>query len=148
MRDRGDTARETTLALRQVVISVERWRLRVAREALGSGASELATLGSLAAQGALTPTEIADRLMITTASATQLIDRLAGNGLVVRVPHHSDRRKVLVELTEAGRRVPTELLGQLGDVTARCTARLDPAERELVLRVLRDIATEIDAISG
>lgn len=53
---------------------------------------------------------IAERLLVTTASMTSLLDTLERRGFVVRNPHPTDRRKILVSLTEAGATVVDELL--------------------------------------
>jgi DNA-binding MarR family transcriptional regulator len=45
---------------------------------------------------------IAERLLVTTASITSLLDTLAKRGFVTREPHPRDRRKILVRLTPAG----------------------------------------------
>ena len=57
------------------------------------------------AEGALPPNEIADRLIISRATVTGLVDSLERRGYVVRRPHHSDRRMILVEITAKGRQV-------------------------------------------
>lgn len=56
-------------------------------------------------QSPLSPNQIADRLIISRASVTSLIDSLEKNGYVIRQPHKSDRRMLRIELTEAGREV-------------------------------------------
>ena len=53
----------------------------------------------------LSPNEIADRLIITRATVTGLVDSLERRGYVLRRPHQSDRRMILVEITEKGRQV-------------------------------------------
>jgi MarR family transcriptional regulator, negative regulator of the multidrug operon emrRAB len=53
----------------------------------------------------LPPNKIADRLIISRASVTGLIDSLERRGYVQRHPHQSDRRMLLIELTERGRHV-------------------------------------------
>jgi DNA-binding MarR family transcriptional regulator len=53
----------------------------------------------------LPPNKIADRLIISRASVTGLIDSLERRGYVQRRPHLSDRRMLLVELTDTGRHV-------------------------------------------
>src|SRR6476659_3473988 len=54
------------------------------------------------AESPLPPNKIADRLIISRATATGLIDSLERRGYVQRRPHHSDRRMLLVELTDTG----------------------------------------------
>lgn len=51
----------------------------------------------------LTPIEINAHLHLTSGSVTTLLDRLEKRALVVRNPHPTDRRKVLVSITDAGR---------------------------------------------
>lgn len=53
----------------------------------------------------LPPNKIAERLIISRASVTSLLDSLERRGYVRRVPHSTDRRMLLIELTEAGRQV-------------------------------------------
>ncbi|HLE53020.1 MAG TPA: MarR family transcriptional regulator [Anaerolineales bacterium] len=53
----------------------------------------------------LPPHEIAERLIISRATVTGLIDSLERRGYARRIPHRSDRRMLLVELTDRGRQV-------------------------------------------
>ena len=45
------------------------------------------------------------RLQVHPTSVTNAVDRLEGAGLARRLPHPTDRRTTLVELTETGRRL-------------------------------------------
>ena len=56
----------------------------------------------------LPPNEIADRLIISRATVTGLIDSLEKRGYAQRIPHLSDRRMLLVQLTDRGRQVANE----------------------------------------
>lgn len=63
-------------------------------------------LGILAdSETPLPPHEIASRLIISRATVTGLIDSLERRRYARRIPHHSDRRMLLVELTDTGRQV-------------------------------------------
>ena len=53
----------------------------------------------------LPPNEIASRLIITRATVTGLVDSLERRGYVRRRSHQSDRRMILVEITDTGRQV-------------------------------------------
>lgn len=66
-------------------------------------------LSILADAGApLPPHEIAERLITSRATVTGLVDSLERRRYVRRTPHLSDRRMLLVELTERGRQVADE----------------------------------------
>lgn len=55
--------------------------------------------------GALPLGKIGERLQVHRTSVTNIVDRLEADGLVRRVPHESDRRATLAEITERGRQV-------------------------------------------
>ena len=56
-------------------------------------------------EAAVAPKEIADKLIISRATATGLVNSLEKRGYVRRGQHPSDRRSVLVEITDSGREV-------------------------------------------
>jgi DNA-binding MarR family transcriptional regulator len=74
---------------------------------------EALVLLSFSRTGALPLGKMGQRLQVHPTSVTNVVDRLAAQGLVVRVAHPTDRRTVLAELTPAGR-----------DVVGRATAAL------------------------
>ena len=47
--------------------------------------------------------EVADQVGISARNITALVDTMEADGLVVRKPHPTDRRAVLLELTDTGR---------------------------------------------
>lgn len=53
--------------------------------------------------------DLAQQLLLTHHATVQLVDRLCKAGLVVRAPSLSDRRSVLVSITERGEEVLDEL---------------------------------------
>ncbi|WP_205623701.1 MarR family winged helix-turn-helix transcriptional regulator [Desulfogranum japonicum] len=56
-------------------------------------------------EGAIKMKQLADKLGVTTGTLTVSIDRLEEKELLRRVPHKSDRRSYLIELTEKGQEV-------------------------------------------
>lgn len=64
---------------------------------------ELLTLLFFTRTGALPLSRIGSRLQVHPASITNAVDRCEAQGLVRRVPHPTDRRTTLAELTPAGR---------------------------------------------
>ena len=55
------------------------------------------------AESPLPPNEIADRLIISRATVTGLLDSLERRAYIRRLPHPSDRRMILAEITATGR---------------------------------------------
>ena len=86
--------------------------------------------------GSLPLARIGERLQVHPASVTNAIDRLEAGGLVHRVPHQTDRRTTLAELTDRGR----ALAGQASDrLNAEVFDRigLDPAQLRRLVDVLQ-----------
>ena len=53
--------------------------------------------------GSLPMSIMGQRLQLHPTSITNIVDRLQGSGLVERLPHPTDGRTTLVEITDAGR---------------------------------------------
>jgi DNA-binding MarR family transcriptional regulator len=64
---------------------------------------ELLRLLAFSRSGALPITKASDRLQVHVTSVTHAIRRLEANGLVERVPHPTDGRTTLVQITDLGR---------------------------------------------
>src|SRR5262249_56173252 len=91
-------------------ISVSRLarRLRVERTVPGLtepdlSETQLAALAALERHGAMTPGELADHEKVQPPSMTRVISVLVEAQLVRREPHVSDRRQVVLTVTDAGR---------------------------------------------
>jgi len=70
---------------------------------LGVSAAGGLVLGLLRDLGRLSPSELGERLIVTRATVTGLLDSLERRGLVRRTANPSDRRSILVEITPEGR---------------------------------------------
>ncbi|MBN3513059.1 MarR family transcriptional regulator [Mycolicibacterium nivoides] len=64
---------------------------------------ELLRLLAFSRSGALPITKASDRLQVHVTSVTHAIRRLEANGLVERIPHPTDGRTTLVQITKLGR---------------------------------------------
>lgn len=99
-------------------------------------------LGILADAGEpLPPNQIAERLIISRASVTSLLDSLEQRGYVRRLPHATDRRMLLVELTEAGRQVSHEVRLLVHQHQKVWLAVLTEQEQEQLINTLHRLQT-------
>lgn len=64
---------------------------------------EALVLLTFARRGSLPMRVIGERLQLHPTSVTNIVDRLEADSLVTRLPHPTDRRTTLVEITPAGR---------------------------------------------
>jgi DNA-binding MarR family transcriptional regulator len=96
----------------------------------------------------LSPTTIAERLLVTTASMTSLLDTLEGRGFITRSPDPDDRRKVLVTLTENGRHVVDEFLPHVVALQTALMAGLTESQRRQLLESLAAIREATDILDA
>lgn len=97
-------------------------------------------LGFLSQKSHLTMTEIAQKMGHTTAAATGLVDRLERLGHVRRVHAQEDRRKILVEITESGSALVTEVRDDMVGNILKIMDLLDPSEQKAWLQIYEKIA--------
>jgi DNA-binding MarR family transcriptional regulator len=90
------------------------------------------------------PTEIASWLHMSPSAITGRLDALERRGFVRRLPVPGDRRKVIVELTAAGRRIWRAAGGEQGAEEARILAALDHDEQEQLAMFLRRMLLVVD----
>lgn len=87
-------------------------------------------------RGALPLSVVGSRLQVHPTSVTSAVDRLEGQGLVRRVPHPTDRRTKLAELTAAGRALALEATSRL-NATVFAEPGMPERQVEQLVRVLR-----------
>src|SRR5690606_31756777 len=90
-----------------------------------------------------TPGGISHHLRISSASTTKLLDRLEHAGHITRAPHPTDRRALTISITPETHQAAMETVGRQQSKRFYAAARLTPAERDVVIRFLRDMAREI-----
>lgn len=106
----------------------------------GLGPGEFDVLASLRRAGPpyrLQPGQLAAATMVSGAAITSRVDRLVHRGLVDREVDPSNRRAVLVSLTDAGGALVDDLLEEHVANEERLLAALDPDEREQLAGLLR-----------
>jgi DNA-binding MarR family transcriptional regulator len=96
----------------------------------------------------LSPTTISERLLVTTASVTSLLDTLERRGLVARLRDPDDRRKLLVSLTEEGHQIVDRFLPEVVALQTAVMAGLSEAERQRLLRSLAAIREAVAAVDA
>ncbi|OZD04318.1 MarR family transcriptional regulator [Rhodococcus sp. 06-235-1A] len=84
--------------------------------------------------------DLAEHLRIVARSATDIVDSLEAAHLVTRQQDPSDRRAVLVELTETGRALLDRIDDARRQVSSEMFDCLEPTERVELNRLLSKIA--------
>ncbi len=107
------------------------------------GRSDLRALNELE-HGPLSAAILAERLALSRAAVTALVDRLERAGYVERSPDPDDRRSIKVSLLPATWRAFADVYRPLGERVVGATAGLAADEQRVVLTALTSIATAFD----
>jgi DNA-binding MarR family transcriptional regulator len=91
-------------------------------------------------------TEIARRLVVSTASMTSLVDTLERRGLVRRIPDSHDRRRILVDITPEGTRTIDAIMPVVHAASARAWAPLSERERSTLVRLLGKLQGQLGEV--
>lgn len=142
-KTRSDAGLATSLR-----ISVSRLarRLRVERQAEGLAElsdTQLAALAVLDRHAAMTPGELAEHEKVQPPSMTRVIAVLEERRLVMRAPHPTDRRQVVLTVTEQGRELVSQARRRRDAWLAKRLKELSPEERA----VLRAAAPVLEKLS-
>jgi DNA-binding MarR family transcriptional regulator len=109
-------------------------RLLAAYRLTGTGFNVLEILRG--ARQPLQPSTIAGHMLITRGGMTKAVDVLEQLDFVRRLPHPSDRRMLLVEITDTGTRVMNELLQRLHAAEREWLDVLTPAEQHTFVELM------------
>lgn len=80
--------------------------------------------------------ELATYLGLERSTVSGLIDRAAQRGLVRKTSDAADGRSVRVSLTAEARRMETRVIGQIGDLLAPLTDRLNTSDQKRLSALL------------
>ena len=100
---------------------------------------QFATLAKLGEAGALSQNALGRLTAMDAATIKGVVDRLGKRGLVKTENDKTDRRRTIVSLTDAGRRMLQTLEARASRVTAETLAPLSSSEQALFLHLLRKL---------
>jgi Transcriptional regulators len=129
-------------ALRMATFRLAR-RLRSERAVDSMSDGQFAVLAALSVHGAHTLGELAERERVSAPSMNRTVNCLEEAGYLRRTPDETDRRKVNIALTDAGREVVAETVRRRDSWLEEALASLDPAQRATLSEaaaIMREVA--------
>lgn len=93
-------------------------------------------LGALHCNGPQIMSSISDELGVTRRNITALVDALEDEDLVRRMPHPTDRRATVIEMTERGERTMDCVYDEHRAAVAELFESLDEEDRTELTRML------------
>jgi DNA-binding MarR family transcriptional regulator len=94
----------------------------------------------------LTPSDLAQRAAVTRATVTGLLDGLEEDGLVERQAHSTDRRRIALRLTAAGKAFIARLIPVYAPRLSAVASGLSEKERRQFLHLLDKIQLGLDSL--
>lgn len=119
-------------------------RLRAQRAIDTMSDGQFAVLAALKKHGPHTLGELAERERVTAPSMNRTVNCLEESGWLSRTPDEDDRRKVNIELTDAGLAVVEETVRRRDAWLEGVIASLTPAQRDLLAEaaeIMRELAS-------
>ncbi len=109
------------------------------------GPRHIPALAYLLADGTMSVSQLAERLGVTTTTASLMATQLAEHGLVLRAEDPADRRRTLVSIAPDRVEAVQRWLGQRAEPIRRTVQRLDGADRAVLVAALDVLADELRA---
>lgn len=142
---------QVTGSLRALSTEIDRLD-QAAADRYGLNRTDMRALDIIGQAGPLAPTDLARRLGFTTGGVTTVLDRLERAGYIRRRPGSGDRRRLVVEATQATAARDAEVFGglirQTSDLLATYTDDQLRVMHDFLTRVCQLTAAYADALAG
>jgi MarR family transcriptional regulator for hemolysin len=116
----------------------------IERRLAGGNAGPMPVFFALADGGTMSQTALARWASVEQPTMANTLSRMERDGLIGRTPDPADRRSALISLTRLGRQRADEALTSAQEVNGLALGGFKPAERELLLEMLRRVASNLE----
>jgi DNA-binding MarR family transcriptional regulator len=107
--------------------------------------TERSTLSALYQQKQMLPSELASSEKITNQSMSQILNHLLELGYITRTPSDTDKRKVLISLTEPGEKTLLQVRAERNEWLAKAISdSCDEEEIKLLKKVIGPLTRVVD----
>lgn len=132
------------IALRRILRATDSYARELAQSA-GLTAVQFRALQLIAEKGHCTATEISQRMLVSQATVTALVDKLVRKGMVTREKSRTDRRQTNITLTEQGRATVDNAPDPLQQQFVNKFKALEDWEQSMIVASLERVATMLNA---
>lgn len=132
------------VALRRILRATDRYARDLAKAA-GLTAAQFRVLQVVAERGFCTAKDIAQRMRISQATVTSLVDKLVRQGMVTRQRSETDRRQTNIVITDLGRETIKKAPDALQQRYVRKFEALEDWEQASLISALERVAAMLDA---
>lgn len=126
------------LAASRVLVHISARSLAAVEEAVTLPQFRLLVI--IAGFGPMKLVALAERLAVNPSTAMRMVDRLVAADLVVRRANPRDRREIVIDLSEHGRRTVDEVMSRRRREVGDVVRRMRPEQRVALIEALRAFA--------
>lgn len=131
-------------SLRRIIQAVDLYSRKLASQH-GLTGPQLVCLREIRNQGPINPGLLARSVSLTPPTVSGILDRLEARGLLTRQRRNRDKRQVLVQLTEEGKRVVAQTPPPLQELFTQRLIALPPAQRRAIADALHRVVELMEA---
>ena len=142
-RTLNEQARDLEAVMAELVKKYQ-FRDRNETVAYGLSVSQAYALRALHERGPLAMGELASELRLSVSTLTRVVDQLVRKGLVDREREGEDRRICRARLTDRGAHLWGRIQDELVESDCEVLRGISAREREVVIRVVRDLSRAVD----
>jgi len=141
----GDKDLQLSSDLRTVVTRLVKKLRRESATGQQLSLTERSTLALLLQHGSLLPSELASMEKITNQSMSQVLAHLLERGFIIRTNSETDKRKVMISLTETGEKMILQVRSERDEWLAKAiAATCDIEDQEIIKRALKPLTKIVD----
>jgi DNA-binding MarR family transcriptional regulator len=132
------------IALRKIIQAIEMNSKKLVKR-VGLTGPQLIILQEIARCGEVTAGEIARAVSVSQATVTGILDRMESRGLLVRQRSDSDKRRIMVSITPAGRQILEDAPPLMQEAFVERFSSLQEWEQTMILSALQRLVSIMDA---
>lgn len=132
------------IALRKIIQVIDLNSKRLVKR-VGLTGPQLVILQEIARCGEVTAGEIARAVSLSQATVTGILERMEKRGLVARQRSDRDKRRIMVTVTESGRKILEEAPPLMQEAFVEKFSSLQDWEQAMILSALQRLVAIMDA---
>lgn len=132
------------IALRKIIQAIDMNSKKLVKR-VGLTGPQLVILQEIARCGEVTAGDIARAVSVSQATVTGILDRMEKRGLLARQRSDSDKRRIMVNITGAGRQLLAEAPPLMQEAFVERFSNLQEWEQTMILSALQHLVSIMDA---
>ncbi|NOY64977.1 MAG: MarR family transcriptional regulator [Nitrospirae bacterium] len=135
---------EILISVRRIMRAIDRQSSYLIKN-FGLTTPQLLCLKYIASEGPLSPGHLSQKINLSHATVTGIVNRLEKKGLIKKQPNKKDGRSVLLSVTKRGQSLLKESPPMLHEYFIKELSQLQDWEKTFILSALQKIVSILDA---